>query len=284
MIIEIEERKMKTMKKICVLMLCVVMALSAFGCAKTKGKGRSGGSSANAAEDGTEDFKTEKAGDGYRITGLTETGKTKETVVIPAGYEICGSLSGGVVKHVTFESDDDAELITFFANSDTLETCVLPANLSKLCQFTNCSALQEITIPKNVTKIPASCFANCDSLETVEILGDVTELGNQAFRNCKSLKTINLPDSIVLVDHSCFKGCENVSELTLPKNLKTIGSLAFANIGLKTLTVPEEMELEKWDSAAFIQKEPYTVRVKEGSWADENFEKVFAGHAVKEYY
>lgn len=58
---------MKTMKKICVLMLCVVMALSAFGCAKSKGKGRSGGSSANAAEDGTEDFKTEKAGDGYRI-------------------------------------------------------------------------------------------------------------------------------------------------------------------------------------------------------------------------
>lgn len=48
-------------------MLCVVMALSAFGCAKSKGKGRLGGSSANAAEDGTEDFKTEKAGDGYRI-------------------------------------------------------------------------------------------------------------------------------------------------------------------------------------------------------------------------
>ena len=60
--------------------------------------------------------------------------------------------------------------------------------------------------------------------------------------------------------------------------------MAFADIGLKVVTVPEEMELEKWDTAAFIQKETYTVRVKEGSWADENFERVFAGPAVKEYY
>ena len=45
-----------------------------------------------------ENFKLENRG--TMIIGLSDIGKTKETITLPAGYEISGDLRGGVVKHV----------------------------------------------------------------------------------------------------------------------------------------------------------------------------------------
>ena len=278
-------------KKVLSVLLVAAMAVSGVACAKDNG-GKSSKSGSND-EPGSvevttdnEDFTYRKAGSGYKITGLSDEGKKKDTLVIPAGMSsITGSISEGVAKHVTFESDDDVNINYFFASSETLETVILPANLAVLGNFSGCTALKEITIPKDVTAIPDTCFSGDVSLETVVIEGNVTEIGNQAFRNCKSLKTINFPDSITSIGNTCFKGCENVSEITLPSGLKTVGELAFADIGLQTIIVPEGLELEKWDTAAFGQlHNNYTVKVKEGSWADIHFEEVFTKTAVKEYY
>ncbi len=276
-------------KKILAVALVATMVLSCVACAKDKGNGRSDRGSRDeesvTSDDRNEDFKYEPTGSGYRITGLSETGKTKESVVIPAGVELVGSISGGVVKHVTFESDDDVEIVTFFSNCDTLETVELPANLSVLCSFSGCSSLKEITIPENVTEIPQSCFFGCSDLETVVIEGNISEIGRTAFFKCESLKTINFPDSITTIGDSCFKGCKNVSEITLPSGLKQVGQLAFADIGLQTIIVPEDLELESWHTAAFNQmRNNYTVKVKEGSWADIHFDEVFTSTAIKEYY
>lgn len=284
------------MKKLMCVVLAGAVIMGACACNKKDSRRDSGRDSGRDSvrddsavvqdddDDGSaiENFRLENRG--TMISGLSDIGKTKETITLPAGYEISGDLRGGVVKHVYFESDDDIELWSFFCNNETLETVELPANMTKMCYISSCPALKEITIPKGVTRIPTTCFSLDESLETVTILGDVTEIEPLAFRDCKSLRYINLPDSLTEVGRKAFYGCKNLEELTLPKNLKVVGDMAFADIGLKVVTVPEEMELEKWDTAAFIQKEPYTVRVKEGSWADENFERVFAGPAVKEYY
>ncbi len=275
-------------KKILAVALVAAMVMSGVACSKNNGNkntSNDGETKSVTSDDRNEDFKYEPTGSGYRITGLSETGKTKESVVIPAGVELAGSISGGVVKHVTFESDDDVEIVTFFSNCDTLETVELPANLSVLCSFSGCSSLKEITIPENVTEIPQSCFFGCSDLETVVIEGNISEIGRTAFFKCESLKTINLPDSITTIGHSCFKGCKNVSEITLPSGLKQVGQLAFADIGLQTIIVPEDLELESWHTAAFNQmRNNYTVKVKEGSWADIHFDEVFTNTAIKEYY
>ena len=274
-------------KKILAVALVAAMVLSCVACAKDKGRSDRGSRDEESvtSDDRNEDFMYEPGDSGYRISGLSETGKTKESVVIPAGVELAGSISGGVVKHVTFESDDDVKIVIFFANCDTLETVELPANLSVLSSFSGCSSLKEITIPENVTEIPQACFSGCSDLETVVIEGNVTEIGRNAFFKCESLKTINLPDSITTIGDSCFKGCKNVSEITLPSGLKQVGQLAFADIGLQTIIVPEDLELETWHTAAFNQlRNNYTVKVKEGSWADIHFDEVFTNTAIKEYY
>ena len=274
-------------KKILAVALVAAMVLSCVACAKDKGRSDRGSRDEESvtSDDRNEDFMYETTGSGYCISGLSKTGETKESVVIPAGVELAGSISGGVVKHVTFESDDDVKIVIFFANCKTLETVELPANLSILCSFSGCSSLKEITIPKNVTEIPQACFSGCSDLETVVIEGNVTEIGRNAFFKCESLKTINLPDSITTIGDSCFKGCKNISEITLPSGLKQVGQLAFADIGLQTIIVPEDLELETWHTAAFNQlRNNYTVKVKEGSWADIHFDEVFTNTAIKEYY
>ena len=219
------------------------------------------------------------------ICGITDEGKEQETLVIPAGINhIYTSVRDCQVKHISFESDDDIEFSAAFSVSKTLETVELPKNLKKLPAISNCPALKEITIPKGVTEIPVSCFANDTSLETVRIEGNVTKIDNQAFKGCKSLKNINLPDSVTYIGNWAFHECSSLREITLPAGLKVIGELAFSDIGLETVIVPKELELEKWDGAAFIQlKNTYTVKVRSGSWADSNFDEVFQGQVEKAY-
>ena len=167
----------------------------------------------------------------------------------------------------------------------------LPAKLTKLGVHSNIPNLREIVIPEGVRKIPFGCFENDSNLEKVEIKGNLTEIDAMAFDCCSSLKNLKLPDSITSIGAVAFQGCTSLNEITLPKNLKCVGEYAFAFCGKLTITVPEEMQLEKWDNA-FVEPETesvqpdqkLTVRVKKGSWADLHFEEVFTARAVKEYF
>ena len=123
-------------------------------------------------------------------------------------------------------------------------------------------------------------------LETVTIKGDLVEICTYAFGGCQALKKINLSDSITTIGPYAFAACESLTEVTLPKNLKTVGEAAFGGSGVEVFVVPEEMQLEKWDSSSFDRmiSVQYTVKVVKGSWADLHFDEVFTSQAIKEYY
>ena len=294
-------------KKILSVFLVLVMVLGATACSKQDGKSnRNNGERDRDTEDVSRkdrDSETEdsdqKANEDYflyneyesriQLSGLTEEGKKQESLVIPAGVEICCNLSDGIVKHVSFESDDDIDLKNLLSCSDTIETIKLPANLTKLTSIDNLPNLKEITIPKGVTEISDLCFANDKSLETVIIEGDITKIGINAFKSCKSLKNINIPDSVTTIDNYAFSGCESLETITLPKNLKVVGMYAFqTKKGVeKTFVVPEEMELEDWGSKSLpafdMYDNEYTVKVVKGSWADDHFDEVFCKPVNKEH-
>ena len=281
-------------------LLVVTMCLSSVACSGNKGGGSSGngsgsgnsgsGSKESKVEDtivNTDYFDMHKAGPNMELSGLSEKGKKQENLVIPAGAIITGTIIDGVVKNVSFESDDDMDINMLVSTSTTLETIKLPANITSLdgLAFSCCANLKEIVLPKGITVIPDLCFMSDESLKTVTIEGDVTEICSMAFYDCASLESINLPDSITTIGDSAFFGCESLSTITLPKGLKTIGSAAFiTKSGIKTINVPAELELETWDSGGFIQSEArYTVKLTEGSWADIHFDEVFQGQVTKEY-
>ena len=231
-------------------------------------------------------FIVQHNGDEIELIGITDEGKQQETLVIPAYIDsYCSVLQDCKVKHISFESDDDIDIGNLLAGSSTIETIELPANLKKLPQISSCTALKEITIPKGVTEIPVTAFGLDTALETVRIEGNITSIGAGAFTKCESLKNINLPDSITYIGSTAFKECTSLKEITLPAGLMELGSNAFSNIGLETVIVPEGLELEQWSDTAFMQKDNYyTVKVKAGSWADTNFDKVFLAYTEKVYY
>ena len=275
-------------KKIISAVLIAALCLSSAACAKNN-SGKGSGDNGNAAA-GTEYFDIHKAGPNMELSGLTEKGKKQENLVIPAGVIISGTIIDGVVKNVSFESDDDVKIGMLVSTSKTLETIKLPANITKIdaMAFTCCPKLKEITLPKGITVIPDSCFMSDESLETVTIEGDVTEIGSMAFYGCTSLKSINLPDSITTIGDSAFSGCESLESITLPKGLKRItNSAAFnpgAKGGLKEIIVPKEFELESTEIVPFCMVNTNcTVKVVEGSWADTHFNEVFQGKVTKEY-
>lgn len=295
-------------KKILSVILVMGMVLGAAACSKgnKSSKHRDDKSDRTTAVEDDDDYDKDndreadqKANNDYfiiheyesrlQLAGLTEEGKKQETLVIPAGVEICCDLSDGIVKHVSFESDDDIDLKSLLNRSETLETVKLPANLTKISSINNSPNLKEITIPKGVTEISDLCFLGDKSLETVTIEGDITRIGINAFKNCKSLKNISIPDSVTTIDNYAFSGCESLETITLPKNLKVVGMYAFqTKKGVeKTFVVPEEMELEDWGSKSLpafdMYDKEYTVKVVSGSWADTHFDEVFCKPVNKEY-
>ena len=288
-------------KEIITGLLVVTMCLSSVACSGNKGGSSSGNgnsignSGSNSGDGREEDSKVNKdyfdmynSGSDIVISELSDKGKKQENLVIPAGViKITGTFIDGVVKNISFESDEDIDIGMAVSTCSTLETIKLPANMTELdsMAFSCCTNLKEIVVPKGITVIPDLCFYANSSLETVTLEGNVTEICSMAFYECGSLKTINLPDSITDIGESAFFGCESLSTITLPKGLKNIGDAAFiTKSGIKTIIVPAELELETWDSGGFIQSDAkYTVKVTEGSWADIHFDEVFQGQVTKEY-
>jgi hypothetical protein len=225
-------------------------------------------------------------GDEIELCGITEEGKQQETLVIPACIDhLYSGLKDCKVKHISFESDDDIDLSYFLTGSSTLETIELPANLTTMPQISSCTALKEISIPKGITELTATCFAGDTALETVKFEGNLTKIGQHAFMNCSSLKNIDIPDSVTIIGDWAFKGCTSLTEITLPAGLKELGTQAFTNDYLETVIVPEGLTAEKWDDMAFVTYGvPYTVKVKAGSWADQNFDDLFLDYPEKVYY
>lgn len=111
--------------------------------------------------------------------------KNGESFSVPDGVtELDGWAFVGASKLRSIELND---VETFgneaFYNCTALEAITLPANLEKLpdAAFTYCSSLREIVIPESCTAIGTYCFAGCTSLREVAVPAGVTEIGDYAF-------------------------------------------------------------------------------------------------------
>lgn len=93
-------------------------------------------------------------------------------------------------------------------------------------EFSKCTSLRSVKMPKHTTSIPASCFGNCTSLERV-VLGDgVNKFAGGAFVNCENLSEININQDIVEeIGNQAFSNCKKlpIDVINMP-NLKLISS------------------------------------------------------------
>ncbi len=100
------------------------------------------------------------------------------------------------------------------------------------------SALESITIPKNVKIIYRDAFKGCENLTSVKFAGKVNNIGRSAFSKCKNLKTVNFTKGYLkkVYDYA-FYGCSSLEKITISntKNVPSIHKSAFnkAKSGIK---------------------------------------------------
>ena len=126
------------------------------------------------------------------------------------------------------------------------------------------------------------------ALEEVELPEGLEEIGDSAFECCESLKNVEIPSTVKKIGFKAYFMCENLKEKTVvvPEGVTSIGQWAFYGTWISEIYLPATLEeIEgNLDTA-----EPYllancTVYVKEGSWADLNYEEYRAKGQTKAYY
>ena len=131
-----------------------------------------------------------------------------------------------------------------FIDCSGLESITLPSNLTSIGSyaFRNCSGLESITLPSNLTSIGDYAFDGCSGLTGDLVIPEgVTSIGDSAFEGCSGLKSIDLPSSLTSIGSGAFRGCSGLESITLPSNLTSIGDYAFDGCSGLTgdLVIPE---------------------------------------------
>lgn len=117
--------------------------------------------------------------------------------------------------------------------------------------FYNCSNLNGVTIPEDVTTIGKYAFYNCFRLEGMTIPESVTAIGQYAFQSCGGLKSVHISSLTAWCQikfdynanplrqaHELYLNGERVTKLVLPEGLKSVGTDAFAGCtGLTEVTI-----------------------------------------------
>lgn len=115
--------------------------------------------------------------------------------------------------------------------------------------FKNCTSLKNVTLPANITSIPANMFYTCSALESIEIPYGVTSIGNYAFYYT-SLKSVSIPATVKTIGNYAFQGKKDagkLASLTFEKDkdgttqLTSIGNVAFQYQCFPTIEIPKSV-------------------------------------------
>ncbi len=105
-------------------------------------------------------------------------------------------------------------------------TAITKVSIPNGCQlygnvFEECSKLESVTLPENITVIPKCLFNGCISLKVFSMPQNVTEIGSMAFCGCKSLTSMNLPETLTSIGDFAFAWMP-LTELTIPASVSMI--------------------------------------------------------------
>ncbi|MBQ8183087.1 MAG: leucine-rich repeat domain-containing protein [Clostridia bacterium] len=162
-------------------------------------------------------------------------------------YYIPNSLKEVIItKELYWENFQNTKMIEKITIKETVETTGIPSKFVMNAQglkelviedadkiksigssaFEGCCALQNFTIPKNVTNIYSRAFAMC-VFDNIELPETVELIGSYAFLNCVNITKIVLPDSVSKIENYAFKGCVNLKDVKLPSTYYWMGTGVF---------------------------------------------------------
>jgi hypothetical protein len=100
----------------------------------------------------------------------------------------------------------------------------------------------EIEVPEGVIEIAESFFAWNTELRGITLPSTLTVVNNRLFQNCSALERVTIKGAISSIGDLAFYECSSLGSISLPESLRYIGYRAFARSGLRTITVPSQVE------------------------------------------
>lgn len=152
-----------------------------------------------------------------------------------------------------------------FENYSNLTAITLPESLVEISNnlFAGCTNLTRINIPKNVSAINETAFINCPALTEITVDNSSSRFSSKngilyskdkktlircpekSNNTSDELKTVLVKDAVkvnMIAGHA-FRGVTNLSEINVTDSVISIGSYAFANTGIKKITLPESLSI-----------------------------------------
>jgi hypothetical protein len=170
-----------------------------------------------------------------------------------------------------------------FSDCSILESFTVPSPVSALGDsvFSYCSKLASVTFedPSHLTNIPPDLFCGCPLLQTLKLPDSVPKIAGYAFKrsgvtavdgaDCMIANSLIIHHAVVLhsfgspsrviipaavetIGDRCFEKCDNPKTIAFDDSskLKRIGKGAFAEFGLRSITIPASTE--EIDGSAFV--------------------------------
>ena len=170
----------------------------------------------------------------YGCSGLT-------SVTIPKGVTWIGRgafMQGGVRCFVIADGDGYIQINENILSGSPTETLYIGRDYFSSYLYTSkmhkmgISTLTNVTIGKNIKKIPQSAFEGYSQLTEIKGGNGVTAIGQRAFYGCEKLKSFYIPDGVKKIENCTFKDCKRLSDLRIGSGVEEIGDSVFYNCPL----------------------------------------------------
>lgn len=139
-----------------------------------------------------------------------------------------------------FDTDNDGRL--------TYEEVAMVTDVTDLFRtLKTITSFDEFEYFTSVTSIPDEFFLDCSKLESVKLPSNISTIGHRAFAGCVSLKSIVIPEGVLYDDYyddnygniGWFSGCVNLVDVTIPSSMKNLPNGMFENCtSLKHISIP----------------------------------------------
>ena len=150
-----------------------------------------------------------------------------ESVVIDEGIVTLGTLS--------------------FYGCTALKTVKFPSTLTTISggtlnygAFRECTLLDKITLPQNITAIEPMAFRGCSSLRSITFPDSLTTLGEGAFMECTNLETVKYGTGLTSTGTRMFYD-SGVRNVIFSSTITSIDSYSFFNCKLTSIELPQEI-------------------------------------------
>lgn len=171
-----------------------------------------------------------------RITGYTGT-DTDLLIPAKVGEYQVGSIGDGAFQENSdITSVTIAEGVTSigyqaFLGCTKLARVTIPASITNWentqankyinSAFEGCTALTELILTEGLTTLGKRSFSDCTALETVTIPSTISDFRNQTFSGCTGLKDLKLTEGMTEMGFKAFEGCTALEEVTIPSTIQS---------------------------------------------------------------